>query len=96
MTSSSDFNLLRLEAPRTPLQITTGAASTDDVAEIANPPSWIRAIAHEQEQPEHDLQQLYELCGTTIDRADRQIHDIEWAYYTLSQGTRYVYDQIQS
>ena len=30
-----------------------------------------------------------------MDRTNRRIRDIKWAYMTLAQGTQYFYDQIQ-
>jgi len=37
MTTASDFNMLRLEAPRDLLQITSGAPNPEKAVEIANP-----------------------------------------------------------
>lgn len=68
--TSYDFNMLSLEAPRDLLQITNGDSPEGEMVELANPASWIRAMVHQQEQAEQDLKQVYELCGTTIDRTD--------------------------
>ena len=96
MSTTSDFNMLRLEAPRDLVQITNGTDPTEEAVEISNPASWVRSLVHQQQQAEDDLRQLQELCGTTIDRTDRRIRAIERAYYTLAQGTRYVYERIQA
>jgi len=87
--------MLCLEAPRNTQQITDGSESKDEVVEIENPTGWVRSLVHQQEQAEADLQQLWELSGSTLDRTNRRIRDIKWAYMTLAQGTQYFYDQIQ-
>ena len=96
MSTTSDFNMLRLEAHRNLLQITKGANTEEEVLELRNPTSWVRTLVRWQEQAERDLQQLVELCGGTVDRSNRRIRDIETAYYTLGQGTRYVYERVQA
>jgi len=39
--TSSDFNMLRLEAPRDLLQITDGTALPEQALELANPAVWV-------------------------------------------------------
>jgi len=90
--ASTDFNMLRLEAPRDVLQITDGTEQAEETLEVANPATWLRALAIQQKQAEQDLAQLVHLCGNTIDHANQRIHQIEQAYRDLSDGTRYVYD----
>jgi len=92
--TSSDFNMLRLEAPKDVLQITQGTEPGDQALEITNPAAWVRAMIHQQRQAEQDLRQLTDLCGNTIDRTDQRIVNIEKAYDALAQGTRYVYDRV--
>jgi len=87
--------MLRLEAPRNIPQITDGTESTDELLEIENPTGWVRSLVHQQEQAKADLQQLWELSGSALDRMNRWIRNIERAYMTLAQGTQYIYDQIQ-
>jgi len=70
MTTSSDFNMLRLEAPLDLLQITDGTPRPKQAVEIANPRVWVRTLVHEQQQAKNDLQRLTELCGDTYDRTD--------------------------
>ena len=94
MSTHSDFNMLRLEAPRTLLQITDGTTPMEGVIEITRPASWVRSMVRQQQQAENDLRQLVELCGNTVDRTDRRIQRIEAAYQTLADGTRYVYDRM--
>lgn len=36
------------------------------------------------------------MCGNTIDRTDKRIQQIESAYHTLMEGTRYVYDRVSA
>ena len=96
MKTSSDFNMLRLEAPRDLLQITDGTPRLEQAVEIANPAVWVRTLVHQQQQAENDLQRLTELCGHTYDRTDRQTREIEQAYQTLVEGTRYVYDRVNA
>jgi len=93
MTTSSDFNMLRLEAPRDLLQITDGASGPEPAVEIANPAVWVRTLVRQQRQAERDLQQLMELCGDAYDETDRRTREIEQAYQTLAEGTRYVCDR---
>jgi len=62
--TSSDFNMLRLEAPWDLLQITDGVAPPEQALELANTGVWVRTMARQQKQAERDLQQLTELCGT--------------------------------
>jgi len=44
MTTSSDFNMLWLEAPCDLLQITDNTPRPEQVVEIANPTVWIRIL----------------------------------------------------
>jgi len=92
MTTSLDFNMLWLEAPRDLLQITDGTSGPEQAVEMANPAVWVRTMVRQQRQAENDLRQLTELCGSTIDRTDQRMQRIEEAYRTLAEGTRYVYD----
>jgi len=94
--ASTDFNMLRLEAPRDVLQITDGTEQAEETLEVANPATWLRALAKQQKQAEQDLAQLVHLCGNTIDHADQRIQQIEQAYRDLSEGTRYVYDRLSA
>jgi len=94
--ASTDFNMLRLEAPRNVLQITDGTEQTEETLEVANPATWLRALAKQQKQVEQDLAQLVQLCGNTVDHADQRIQQIEQAYRDLSDGTRYVYDRLSA
>ena len=50
MATSSDFNMLRLEAPRDLLQITDGASGPEPAVEIANPAVWVRTPVRQQWQ----------------------------------------------
>ena len=68
--TSSDFNMLRVEAPRDLLQITDGTPGPEQAVELANPAVWVRTLVRQQRQAENDLQQLTELCGNTYDRTD--------------------------
>jgi len=72
MTTSSDFNMLWLEAPRDLLQITDGTPRPEQAVEIANPTVWVRTQVNQQQQAENDLQWLTELCGDAYDRTDRR------------------------
>jgi len=92
MTTSSDFNMLQLETPRDLLQITDGSPRPEQAVEIANPAVWVRTLVRQQQQAESDLQRLTELYGDAYDRTDRRTREIEQAYQTLAQGTRYVYN----
>jgi len=71
MMTSSDFNMLRLEALRDLLQITDGTPRPEQAVEIAHPAVWVRTLVHQQRQAESDLQWLTELCGDAYDRTDR-------------------------
>jgi len=93
--STSDFNLLRLEALRNLLQITEGQDAEEGL-EISNPAGWVRAIIHRQGQAESDMRHLLDLCDNTVDRTDRRIRGIERAYYALQQGANYVYERMQA
>jgi len=78
--ASTDFNMLRLEAPRNVLQITDGTEQAEETLEVANPATWLRALAKQQKQAEQDLAQLVHLWGNTVDHADQRIQQIEQAY----------------
>jgi hypothetical protein len=95
MSSTTDFNMLRLEAPREILQITAGTHSTDHV-EIASPSTWLRCLVRHQTQAERDIKQLFEACGNRLDQNDQRIVTIEAAYNELMNGTRYIYEQTQN
>jgi len=88
--ASTDFNMLRLEAPRNVLQITDRTAPAEEALEISNPATWLRALVKQQKLAEGDLTQLVCLCGNTVDRTDQRIKQIEQAYHDLSEGTRTV------
>jgi len=96
MSTTSDYNMLRLEAPRGLLQITNEEESQEEALEIANPVGWMRAMANHQQQAELDLRQLLDVCGNTMDRTDRRIRRIEAAYTRLAQGAQYVYEQLEA
>ena len=96
MTTSSDFNMLRLEAPRNLLQITDGMPGPEQTVELTNPAVWVRTLVRQQQQTENDIRQLTELCGRAYDRTDRRMQRIEQAYQTLAEGTRYVYDRVHA
>jgi len=91
--TSSDFNMLQLEAPRDMLQITDGTHPTEGAVEITNPATWIRTMVRHQKQAERDLKELTDLCGNTIDQTNQRIQQIKEAYQTLAEGTRYIYDR---
>jgi len=88
--------MLRLKAPKTLLQITDGTTPMEGIIEVTNPAAWIRSMVRQQKQAEDDLRHLKELCGDTINQADRRIMRIEAAYQTLAEGTRYVYDRFEA
>jgi len=96
MTTSSDFNMLRLEAPHDLLQITDGSPRPEQAVETANPAVWVRTLVRQQQQADSDLQWLTELCGDAYDRTDQRTNEIEQAYQTLAQGTRYVFDGVNA
>jgi len=96
MTTSSDFNILLLEASRDLLQITDGTSAPAEAVEMNNQVVWVRTMVRQQRQAENDLRQLTELCGNTIDRIDQRMQQIEQAYHTLSEGTRHVYDGVNT
>jgi hypothetical protein len=91
--TSSDIDMLRLEAPATRLQITDGQTATGPVVEIARPASWLRALVAQHEQAQIDLRQLYQICGGQFDQTNAQMQLIERAYDTLYRGTQYIYEQ---
>jgi len=94
--ASTDINMVRLEAPRDLRQITDGIPAPDQAIEVANPAIWLRSMVRQQRQAKNDLRQLTQLCGNTIDRTDQRMLQIEEAYQTLLQGTRYVYDRVNA
>jgi len=70
MSTTSDYNMLRLEAPRGLLQITNDEETEEEALEIANPVGRIRAMANDQQQAEQDLCQLMDVCSNTLDHTD--------------------------
>jgi len=88
--------MLRLEAPRDMLQITDGTVSQENVVELANPATWVRTLVRQQRQAEDDMKEFVDLCGQTVDRTDQRIQRIEQAYQALAEGTRYVYDRVNT
>jgi hypothetical protein len=96
MSTISDFDMLRLEAPRELLQITDGTSGDEQAVELANPAPWLRALVHQQRQAEADLRQLLALCGDTVDHTNERMQAIERAYQTVVDGTRYVYDRVSA
>jgi len=49
MSTTSDYNMLRLEVPRRLLQITNDEEPAEQALEIANPVAWMRVIANHQQ-----------------------------------------------
>ena len=96
MSTSSDYNMLQLEAPRGLLQITNDEEPQEKTLEIANPVGWMWAMANHQQQAEQDLHQLIDICGNTLDHTDRRIRRIEAAYNRLAQGAQCVYKQMEA
>jgi len=96
MSTTSDYNMLRLEAPHGLLQITNDEEPQEEALEIANPVGWMWAMANHQQQAEQDLRQLMDVCGNTLDHTDRRIRRIEAAYNRLAQGAQYVYEQMEA
>jgi len=88
--------MLRLEAPQDLLQITDGTPAPEQAIDVANPAVWVWTMARQQRQAENDLRQLTELCGNKIDQTNQRMQQIEEAYRTLAEGTRYVYDQVNA
>jgi len=62
MTTSFNFNMLRLEAPRDLLQITDGTVTPEQIIEMANQTTWVQTMVRQQRQAENDLKQLPDLC----------------------------------
>jgi len=96
MSTSSDYNMLQLEAPRGLLQITNDEEPQEKTLKIANPVGWMWAMANHQQQAEQDLRQLIDICGNTLDHTDRRIRRIEAAYNRLAQGAQCVYEQMEA
>jgi len=88
--------MLRLEAPCDLLQITDGTPRPEQAVEIAKPAVWVRTLVHQQRQAESDLQWLTELCDDAYDGTDQRTLEIEQAYQTLAEGTRYRYDRVKA
>jgi len=88
--------MLRLEAPRDLLQITDGTPRPEQAVEIANPAVCVRTLVIQQRQAINDLKRLTEMCGNAYDRTDHRTREIEQAYQTLAEGTRYVYDRVHA
>jgi len=80
MTTSSDFNMLWLEAPRDLLQITDGTPRSEQAVEIANLAVWVWTLVDQQWQADSDLQRITELCGDAYDRTNQRTPEIEQAY----------------
>jgi len=95
MSTTSDFNMLRLEALRDLLQIMDEMTTEpqEQSLELANPTVWLRTLVKQQKQAEEDLKELVRACGNTVDHTDQRIQRIEHAYQALAEGTRYVYDR---
>ena len=81
--TTSDVDMLRLEAPVTRLQISDGTEPPQRTLEIISPARWVRTIVHQHGQAQQDLQQLYEVCGNQFNCADQRLRHIERAYDTL-------------
>jgi hypothetical protein len=91
MSSTTDFNMLRLEAPRDILQITAGTYSTDHM-EIVSPSTWLRYLVRHQTQGERDIKPLFEVYGNFLDQNDQRIVNIEAAYNEHMNGIHYIYE----
>jgi len=71
MSTTSDFNMFHLEAPRDLLQITDRTPTLEQAMKMANLAVWVRTMVRQQQQTENGLTQLTELCGNTIDQNDQ-------------------------
>jgi len=94
--ASSTVDMLRLEHPRTIEDIYSDTYPNGDIAEIRDPASWLRQLAHQYLLAQTDLQWLHHLCGRGFDRNDPRIRTIERNYETLCQGVRYIYEQAKA
>jgi hypothetical protein len=71
--ASSTVDMLRLEHPRTIEDIYNDTYPNGDIAEIRDPASWLRQLAHQYLLAQTDLQRLHHLCGREFDRNDPRI-----------------------
>jgi hypothetical protein len=93
---SSNVDMLRLEYPRTAMEVYNDQESDQTTIDMPNPSAWLRLLIQQQQQAQWDLEQLFNICGDAYDRADRGVVAIERTYGQLVAGMEYIYAQYQT
>jgi len=94
--ASSTVDMLRLEHPRTIEDVYNDTYPNGDIAEIQEPVTWLRQLAHQHLLAQTDLQRFRHLCGREFDRNDHSIRAIKRNYEILCQGIRYIYERAKA
>jgi len=89
--TESNVDMLRLEYPRTALEVYNDTETDQPTIDLPNPTAWVRLLVTQHQQAQWDLEQLHGMCGDAYDRADRRIVAIERNYQLLTQALEYVY-----
>jgi len=89
--TESNVDMLRLEYPRTALEVYNDTVTDQPTIDLPNPTAWVQLLITQHQQAQWDLEQLHGICGDVYNRADRRIVAIEWNYHLLTQALEYVY-----
>jgi len=78
--TESNVDMLRLEYPRTALEVYNNRETDQPTIGLPNPTVWVRLLVTQHQRVQWDLEQLHGQYGEAYDRADRQIVAIERNY----------------
>jgi len=68
--TESNVDMLRLEYPRTAMEVYNDAETNQPTIDLPNPTAWVRLLVMQYQQAQWDLEQLHIMCGDAYDRAD--------------------------
>jgi len=94
--TESNVDMLRLEYPRTALEVYNDTETDQPTIDLPNPTAWVRLLVTQHQQVQWDLEQLHGMYGDAYDRPDRRIVAIEWNYHLLTQALEYVYKMAEA
>ena len=88
--TESNVDILRLEYPRTVMEVFEDTETDQPTINLPNPTAWVRLLVTQHQQAQWDLKQLHGICGEAYNEANWRIIAIEWNYQLLTQALEYV------
>jgi len=66
--TESNVDMLRLEYPRTALEVYTETETDLPTIDLPNPTAWVRLLVTQHQQAQWDLEQLHGMCADAYNR----------------------------